>query len=337
MTTKKHSLLIIFILLQAFISASCQKSNDSFSIIILPDTQNYTSKYPDIFHQQMDWIVKNKNLLNIQYVIHMGDITDKNQEYEWEVASSSYKTLENAGIPYCIVCGDNDIRNPDKNNDNYDGIRHTELLNRYFPVSRLDKPGSWWRGGFFDSGKIDNYYCLFNYKDSKFMIMNLEIAPRSAVLNWADSIISSNASRKAIVVTHDYIDRNGKRLDDLKSFGMDGRDITGKLRGNNADGVFKKLIKNNSNIFMVLCGHKAGAFQKTIKIKKSQDSEEKRKVFEILTDYQDERLNGSGKKSGDGLLRILKFHPEKKGIVLSTVNSITGSKEGGKIHLLMGK
>lgn len=337
MTTKKHWILIICILLQAFISASCQKENDFFSIIILPDTQNYTSKYPDILHKQMDWIVKNKNLLNIQYVVHMGDITDKNQKDEWEVASSSYKILENAGIPYSIVYGDNDIRNPNKHDNNYDGIRHTELLNRYFPASRFDKPDSGWKGGFFKSGEIDNYYCLFNYKDYKLMIMNLEVAPRNAVLNWADSIISSNASRKAIVVTHDYIDRNGKRLDDLKSFGMDGRDINGKLKGNNADGVFKKLINNNSNIFMVLCGHKAGAIQKTIKIEGSQDSEEKRKVFEILTDYQDERLDGSGKKSGNGLLRILKFHPEKKEIVLSTVNSITGSKEGGKIHLLMGK
>jgi hypothetical protein len=337
MTVKNYSLLIIFILLQTLISSSCQNRNDSFSIIILPDTQNYTSRYPDIFNTQMDWIVKNKNLLNIQYVIHMGDITDKNQEYEWEVASSSYKILENAGVPYSIVCGDNDIRNPNKNDNNYDGIRHTELLNKYFPVSRFDKPDSWWKGGFFKSGEIDNYYCLFNYKDNKFMIMNLEIAPRSAVLNWADSIISNNASRKAIVVTHDYIDRNGKRLDDLKSFGMDGKNINGKLRGNNADAVFRKLIKKNSNIFMVLCGHKAGAFQKTIKIERSQDSEEKRKVFEILTDYQDEKLDGSIEKSGNGLLRILKFYPEKNEVIISTVSALNGSQERGEINLLMEK
>ena len=54
----------------------------------------------------------------------MGDITDNNKEHAWEVADKSYKILENAGIRYSVVCGDNDIKNPEKND--YDGIRHTK-------------------------------------------------------------------------------------------------------------------------------------------------------------------------------------------------------------------
>lgn len=283
----------------------------------------------------MDWIVENKNLLNIQWVVHLGDITNNNKENAWEVADKSFKILENAGIPYSIVYGDNDMKNPDKNY--YDGIRHTKQLNRFFPVSRFDKPGTWWKGGFFEPGKIDNYYCLFEYKDYKFLIMNLEIAPRSAVLNWADNIISQNTSRKVIVVTHDYLDKNGKRLDDLKTFSLEGRDNDGKLKGNNADAVFKKLIKKNSNIIMVLCGHKEGTFQKEIKIKESKDSEEKRKVFEILSDFQDERLKGTDEKSGKGLLRVLKFYPERNEIAISTISALTGKGKDEEIHLFLGK
>jgi hypothetical protein len=332
---KNHGLLIIFILLQSLISLSFFNKDDFFSIIILPDTQHYSSSYPEMFYKQMDWIVENKNLLNIQYVIHLGDITDNNKEYAWEVADKSFKILENERIPYSIVYGDNDMKNPDKNY--YDGIRHTKLLNRYFPVSRFEKPGSWWKGGFFEPGKIDNYFCLFSYKEYEFMIMNLEIAPRSAVLNWADNIISQNASRKVIVVTHDYLDKNGKRLDDLKTFSLDGRDIDGKLKGNNADAVFKKLVKKNSNIIMVLCGHKEGTFQKEVKIKESKDSEEKRKVFEILSDFQDERLKGTDEKSGKGLLRVLKFYPERNEIALSTVSALTGKGKDEEIHLFLDK
>jgi hypothetical protein len=283
----------------------------------------------------MDWIVENKNLLNIQYVIHLGDITNNNKEYAWEVASKSFKILENAGIPYSIVYGDNDMKNPKKNY--YDGTRHTELLNRYFPVSRFDRPGSWWSGGFYDPGKIDNYYCLFNYKEYKFLIMNLELAPRSAVLKWADTIISQNASRKVILVTHDYLDRNGNRLNDLKTFAMDGKDNNGKLKGNNADAVFKKLVKKSPNIIMVLCGHKEGTFQKEVTIKKSRDSEETRKVFEILSDFQDERLKGTDEKSGKGLLRVLKFYPEKNEIKISTVSALTGKSKEDEIHLFLGE
>jgi hypothetical protein len=329
--TKKPCFLILLILLQSLISLSFLNSDDFFSIIILPDTQYYSSKFPDMFYKQMDWIVENKNPLNIQYVIHLGDITDNNKEYAWEVADKSFKILENAGIPYSIVYGDNDMKNPDKNK--YDGTRHTEFYNKYFPVSRFDKPGSWWSGGFYDPEKIDNYYCFFNYKDYKFLIMNLEIAPRSAVLKWADNIISQNASRKVILVTHDYLDRNGKRLDDLRSFGLDDRDDMDKLKGNNAEEVFKKLVKKNPNVMMVLCGHKSGTFEKTVRIKNPQNPEETRKVFEILSDFQDEKLKGSNEKSGKGLLRVLKIYPEKNEIRISTFSALTGKSKEQEIHL----
>lgn len=322
-------LLIFYILIQSVFSLSFIKGDDYFSVILLPDTQHYSSTYPDIFYKQMDWIVENKTPLNIQYVIHLGDITNNNKEYAWEVADKSFKILENAGIPYSIVYGDNDMKNPDKNH--YDGTRHTKFLNRYFPVSRFDKPNSWWSGGLFEPGKIDNYYCLFNYKEYKFLIMNLEIAPRSSVLKWADNIIAQNALRKTILVTHDYLDKNGKRLDDLKSFGLDGKDSEDKLKGNNADAVFKKLVKKNSNIIMVLCGHKQGEFQKEVKIKKPEGSEKPRKLLEILSDYQDEKLKGSDEKSGKGLLRVLKFYPAGNRLVISTVSALTGKTRGQEI------
>ena len=331
----KPVLILILILTQSLISLSFLNKDDFFSVVLLPDTQHYSSSYPEIFYKQMDWIVENKIPLNIQYVIHLGDITNNNKEYAWEVADKSFKILENKGIPYSIVYGDNDMKNPDKNY--YDGIRHTEYLHKYFPVSRFDKPGSWWSGGFFDPGKIDNYYCLFNYQEYKFLIMNLELAPRSSVLKWADTIISQNASRKVILVTHDYLDRNGDRLNDLKSFALDGRDKEGKLKGNNAEAVFKKLVLKNSNIILVLCGHKEGEFQKEVKIKKSGGSEKSRKVFEILSDFQDERIKGTDEKSGKGLLRVLKFYPEKNEIAISTISALTGKTKGEESRLFLKK
>jgi hypothetical protein len=332
--TNSH-LLLFFVILQAVINLSFLKSDDFFSIILLPDIQHYTSSYPEMIYKQMNWIVENKAPLNIQYVIQLGDLTNNNKEYAWEVASKSFKILENKGIPYSIVYGDNDMKNPDKNY--YDGKRHTEYLHKYFPVSRFEKQTDWWSGGFFDPSVIDNYYCLFNYKEYKFLIMNLELAPRSAVLKWADTIIAQNGSRKVILVTHDYLDNNGNRLDDLKSFGMDGKDKNDKLKGNNADAVFKKIVKKNSNVILVLCGHKQGEFQKEIKIKKSEKSEKSRKVFEILSDFQDEKIKGTDEKSGKGLLRVLKYYPAQNEIVLSTVSALTGKSKENEIHLSLEK
>jgi hypothetical protein len=335
MKIKKNGFLIVIFLLQGVINLSFTDKDDFFSIIILPDTQYYSTSFPEMFYKQMNWIVENKKTLNIQYVIQLGDLTDNNKEYAWEVASKSFKILENAGVPYSIVYGDNDMMNPEKNT--YDGIRHTELLNRYFPDSRFDKTDSWWSGGFFESGKIDNYYSFFNYGEYKFLIMNLEIAPRSAVLNWADDIVAQNPSRKVIVVTHDYIDKDGNRLDDLKSFGLEGRDKANKLKGNNANEVFDKLIRKNPNIMMVLCGHKNGEFQKEVEIKKSKNSGRSRVLYEILSDYQDEKAKGSNERSGNGLLRMLKYYPEKNEISLTTISALTGESKAVEVRLYPGK
>jgi hypothetical protein len=335
MKTIKSRILILLFLFQSLINLSFLNIDDFFSIILLPDIQHYTSTYPEMIYKQMDWIVENKAPLNIQYVIQLGDLTNNNKEYAWEVASKSFKILESKGIPYSIVYGDNDMKNPNKNY--YDGTRHTEYLHKYFPVSRFGKQTTWWSGGFFDPSVIDNYYCLFSYKDYKFLIMNLELAPRSSVLKWADTIIAQNESRKVILVTHDYLDRNGNHLSDLKSFGLNGRDKEDKLKGNDADAVFKKLVLKNPNVILVLCGHKQGEFQKEVKIKKSEESEKSRRVFEILSDFQDEKIKGTDEKSGKGLLRVLKFYPEKNEIAISTISALTGKTKGEEIQLFLKK
>ena len=112
MKTKKPGLLLTLLLIQGLISISFQNNDDFFSIIVLPDTQHYSASYPDIFYKQMDWIVENKNPLNIQYVVHLGDITNNNKENAWKVADKSFRILDDAGIPYSIVYGDNDMKNP---------------------------------------------------------------------------------------------------------------------------------------------------------------------------------------------------------------------------------
>lgn len=58
MKIKKHSFLIFLIFFQAGISFSFTDKDDFFSIIILPDTQHYSSSFPEMFYKQMNWIVE---------------------------------------------------------------------------------------------------------------------------------------------------------------------------------------------------------------------------------------------------------------------------------------
>src|SRR5664280_1633509 len=97
------------------------------------------------------------------------------------------------------------------------------------------------------------------------------------------------------------------------------------------------LLKKSPNIILVLCGHKEGTFQKEVIIKDPADTLRNRKVFEILSDFQDEKSEGSDKRSGNGLLRVLKIYPEKNEIGISTVSALTGKTQEEEIHLFLGE
>ena len=88
---------------------------------------------------------------------------------------------------------------------------------------------------------------------------------------------------------------------------------------------------------MVLCGHKEGEVENEIKIKNQQEPETKRKVIEILSDFQDERIKGTDEKSGKGLLRVLKIYPEKNKIAISTVSALTGKIKGDELYFSLEK
>jgi len=55
-----------------------------FTFVVLPDTQNYSSNFPDIFIKQTEWIRDNKDKLNIVAVFHLGDVTNGNSAPEWK-------------------------------------------------------------------------------------------------------------------------------------------------------------------------------------------------------------------------------------------------------------
>ena len=47
---------------------------ESFTIVLLPDTQNYAEKYPETYIAQTLWIRERRKVDNIKFAIHLGDI-----------------------------------------------------------------------------------------------------------------------------------------------------------------------------------------------------------------------------------------------------------------------
>ena len=63
-----------------------------FTIVVLPDTQNYSERLPQYFHDQTQWISQNVKGLNISFVSHVGDIVQRGDQVieEWLVAKKSH-------------------------------------------------------------------------------------------------------------------------------------------------------------------------------------------------------------------------------------------------------
>jgi hypothetical protein len=265
-------------------------SQENFTIIGLPDTQYYTSNLyggtPQHFFTQTQWIVDNKDSLNIVFVAHLGDCVQNGDAYEieWQRADTAMQILEDSlitmsadGIPYGIAVG---------NHDNMGVSGQTVLYNQYFGENRfLDRL---YYGGHYET-KNDQHYALFNASGYDFIAIFLEYNeyPEDAVLVWADSLLTVHSTRRAIIISH-YIINDGNP----GSWSTQGR-------------ATYDALKSNPNLFLMICGHADGEGMR-------QDTYNGNTVYTLLSNYQ------SYPNGGNGFLRIMEFLPANNEIQIKT-------------------
>lgn len=299
----KRTVLLIFIIIVLTLLGGIfylQTGNENFSFIILPDTQKYTMYNPHIFKNQTEWIVKNRDLLHIKFVSHLGDIVQSGalENSEWEIASNSMSLIEAANIPYGIIPRNHDVDAVDVSEAGF------SKYNEVFPISRFNnKP---WFGGNYH--EYQNNYQLITAGGIDFIIVNLEVDAADDVLEWAGNVLAKHIERKAIVTMHAYLSDTGERFQSPHF----------RTNGNSGEQIWQKLIKKQCNVFLVLSGH-AHSGDGENRLTSTNDCE--KPVEQIVQDYQD-RENG-----GNGLLRIYKFYPSKKELHISTYSPITNQYE----------
>jgi len=279
--TKTTSLLCFLI---AF-PGVCLGQDEDFTIIVIPDTQFYSSSMnggsPEIFEAQVRWVVENRDSLNVVFVTQLGDFVQNGDEVlaEWEAADAAISLLEDPattglpeGIPYGVAVGNHD-QSPFGDADG-----STRLFNRFQGVSRFD--GRSYYGGHYGATN-DNHYEVFSAGGMDFIILHLEYdtSPDEAVLRWADEVLKEHDTRRAIVVTHFMIGPGNPG-----GFSTLGQAIYDEL-------------KDNPNLFLLLGGHVptfGGEGQRA-------DVWDGRTVYSLLSDYQ------GRSRGGDGWLRIMRF------------------------------
>jgi Calcineurin-like phosphoesterase len=264
----------------------------AFSIAVVPDTQFYAEKYPDIFHRQTQWIADNVKKYDIRFVMQMGDVTENATDVEWEVARAAFKRLDGV-VPYSLAPGNHD----------YGGrlqiVAHRSPFSNYFPVSLFQGMPTF--GAVYDKQpeKTDNHFHQFEAGGRKWLVIALEFGPRDDVLRWAGDVAAAHPQHSVILITHAYIDPKQNAL--IGATAGFGKASDPELPDvNMGTSIWKKLASQQANIVAVICGH---ACYTSHREDKAADGHT---VHGIVVDYQKDV------KGGNGWMRLLQVLPDGK-------------------------
>jgi hypothetical protein len=300
-------LIKLFSLILLLIVFGSGRAKSSFMLVLLPDTQTYTSNYPEIFKSQTSWIAENAK--NIAFVLHQGDITDNNSEEQWKVAAESFSKLDGK-VPYTFVPGNHDTGEGGKTLD-----RNMTMLNKFMPYSKYSQvPGF---GGAFVPGEMANTWHTFKAGGYDWLILSLEFGPRNKVLDWAAGIIENHPRHKIIINTHAYLYSDNTRMGEGKgqkwlpqNYPV-GKDV-GPEAANNGEQMWEKLIKNYPNIMFVFCGHVLNRGTGML----VSEGIHGNKVYQMLANYQG-GVEGT-ENGGNGFLRLIKIDPKNSSVSVKT-------------------
>jgi hypothetical protein len=284
---RRRSVGLALVVVAALSLGSTQTPVDGrFTIVVLPDTQHYTEEdqpgLHQIFHQQTQWIADNRRPLNIQAVIHLGDIVQRaNSSYEWKIADAAVRRLEPAAIPLAFAHG------------NHDSVyRSSSAHPQFFGFARFAK-----NPGYCGAGVTDGRtYATCHLVDNGWIVIALGWISQWGDLTGVTTIdgiphararlplqfmrekLSEHPTRKGIVVFHGYLREDGTRIQEY-------------------DWTFSHALAPQANLVMVLNGHELGRQAEHYRV----DVVHGRAVHQMLSNYQS-RANG-----GDGWLRILQI------------------------------
>jgi Calcineurin-like phosphoesterase len=250
-TTFKENPMARRILCLLILILVSQAQAEPFRLIVLPDTQFNSETWPQQLTTMTEWIAKNRQPLNIKYVLHVGDMVNVgNDRQQWANFDASMRVLDGK-VPYVLAVGNHDF-------DKIAGNRSTVLFDKHFPAERFSKLPS------FPTKEPDkaNSYRTFSAAGAHWLIVAMPFLPTDAQLEGANRVVTEHPDHRVIVLTHSYLTHTG-------------RDKSGEY-------IWEKLVKRHRNIAMVVCGHLS-----TVHFVSQGD--QSNKVYEMLFDWQNDK------------------------------------------------
>jgi hypothetical protein len=224
-------------------------TDTKFTVAVMPDTQKevHPDRGTNLFLQRAQWLADNEDALDLRYITHTGDLVDWDTpgHEQYEMAAEGVAVLDRAGIPYSFAIGNHDAMATGVGGSALAGsntqadLRRTETFNAYFGVERVEN-----LRGTFEEGKVDNAYSTFTAGGVDWLVLHLELWPRSKAVQWAAGVLDTHPYHNAIIVTHSFLTPNGAISQDNGGYGNTSPQY-----------VFDRLVSTAPNVRFVLSGH----------------------------------------------------------------------------------
>jgi calcineurin-like phosphoesterase family protein len=255
-----------------------------FSIVVIPDTQYSSMRYPAAFKAQTTWIRNHRVSRNIEYVLHEGDIVDNSGEArQWSNANAAMRRLD-GNTPYILAAGNHDLdamphgRDPAK-------VRDATAFNRTFPVGCYSRLPSF--GASYPAGRDDNRYDTFTAGGTDWLVLSLKFAPTGAEIAWGDRVIAAHPRHQVMILTHAY--QNGSAKDGI-----------GKI-------LWTRMVSRHPNVSFVFSGHYTN---QGLIVQKGTSGNT---VYQVEADYQDR-----ARLAPNSYLRLVEFDPAARTVTVHT-------------------
>lgn len=313
---------------------------DSWSIIVLPDVQNYSkfNRNQPILDLMMSWVEDHIDSLNVKMVVCVGDLVEQNDiinqghdgdqsaQRQWEFISRMFARLDGK-VPYIAATGNHD----------YSIDRQGKRSSRYSEFFTVDKN---WRNrkvivqnSTNENGVPTLENSAFELKDvngKDYLFLTVEFAPRDTVLAWASQVVNLPQYKKhrVILTTHAFLSEKDKRTTAVPKWLMyEPYSVNNQIqkspkivlpKANSGEQIWSKLVEPASNIDLVLCGHISGEGYRV------DQNSSGRAVHQMLFDAQSEGGGHRYGNGGDGWLRIIEFLPDNSTVKVKTYSPLFG-------------
>ena len=221
-----------------------ESATQSTRIMIVPDIQHYTDNDANLPYLDVITDYYINQIDSFSACFQVGDVTNNNMDWQWENAFNHFfKKFPMGKEPYFCM------GNHDYGENGKSGTRTSNIPEYMKPVMEFQMKGC----------QYENYVRYLQVGEVNYAVLDLEFAPRNNAIEWANNIIAANPSTPFILLTHVFLNRYAQIYDatDPSCFskGSQKTYVMGGDYVNDSKEIFDKLIYDNPNIKLVVCGH----------------------------------------------------------------------------------